>query len=111
MKSLEEISKLPPDQYKVIDKGIMNGWPLTDHDHIVIMHNKQSRTVHRATALKFGLCEGLPVKLKSSAGRKPLPKKELRKKFYVYISDTQIEQLGGREIVHKLLSNCLKQKL
>lgn len=44
-------------------------------------------------------------------GRKPIPEEQKKKAVIIYLSDEQVEQLGGRLTASKMLQNYSLSKL
>ena len=115
MKTLKELSEMPREQIKVIDKGAMYGFPLTWKDHIIIMYDGLSQTHLRSTVFPFGLCDGVPKKksggFREGSGRKPLPKGEKKSPITIQVEDKIISEFGGKDRLKKILYNCIKQRI
>ena len=115
MKTLKELSEMPREQIKVIDKGAMSGFPITWKDHIIIMYDGLSQTHLRSTVFPFGLCDGVPKK--KSGGSRPgsgahrLPESEKKIAVTVFVERHKVTDLGGLLQVKKIIVNCINQKL
>lgn len=117
--NLYDLSKLPKDQVRIIDRTKQEGWPLKWYNTVTIIHGGKSHTVRRYTAFNHGLCAGVngempPVYqrggVKEGRGRKPLRPEERKVQISVWPLQQTVDLLGGKERVRKMLINFLNQR-
>ena len=105
-KSLLEISRLPADQIKVIDRAKTQQYPLSWHNVITILYEGKQRRATRRIAHPFGLCDGIDSVYKpepkhggkrEGCGAKKLPPCDKKKPVTIYVTENQMIGHGGRE--------------
>lgn len=118
--NLFELSKLPKDQVRVIDRTKQEGWPLKWYNTVTIIHGTKSHSLRRYTAFNHGLCEGVQGEMppvyqrggvKEGRGRKPLKPEEKKVQCSVWPELRTVEFLGGKKKVEQMFMNFIQSKL
>lgn len=113
--NLLDLSKLPANQIRVIDRAKERSEVLRWHNLITIIHGTKSLTVRRYTAFNHGLClgaSGLPVQhqkyeLRENPGRKSANKINVT----IQVSKEIVREFGGLRLMQKRLLTFIESKI
>jgi len=118
--TLQEITKLPQNSYKVVDSAKSRFEPLKWDNLIHILYGDKHKAVRRKTAFVYGLCDGVqgempPVSqqggMREGCGRKPMNPEERKVEVKIWVQKRTVDILGGMPTVRKILMNCITQHI
>lgn len=115
--TLQELSKLPKNQVRVIDRTKENHYPARWTDVVHFIHGDKIKSVRRYNGFLAGLCDGskdpfptVPERggLRCNSGRKAIDPKERKQSVKIGVRQSVIDSLGGQIAVQKILIQHLK---
>lgn len=115
--TIQELSKLPKNQIRVIDRTKESHYPLKWDNVVHILHKDKIKSVRRYNAFLHGLCDGskdaFPTPLerggmRQNSGRKAIDPKSRKVPVKIGVRQSVVDSLGGLREVQKLLIEHLK---